>query len=69
MADTNRNYKIVPSDAEHKTTSQRAQELKQYLAANIDIATIDGNPSKAALFQQHLDTLNTLIEHSRDRID
>ena len=69
MADTNRNYKIVPSDAECKTTLQRAQDLKQYLAANIGIATIDGNPSKAALFQRHLATLNTLIEHSRDRID
>lgn len=69
MADINRDYKIVPQDVDRKTVSQRAQELKHYLASNIDIAIVDGNLSKAALFQQHLDTLNTLIEHSRDRVD
>ena len=69
MADINRDYKIVPQDVDHKTVSQRAQELKHYLAANVDVAIVDGNLSKAALFQQHLDTLETLIEHSRDRVD
>ena len=66
MTNTSRNYKIVLLDTEHKTISQRAHELKLYLSANIDIALVDGDLSKAAVFQQHLDTLDTLIEHSRE---
>lgn len=64
MTTTSRNYKIVPLVTEHKTLSQRAHELKLYLAANIDIAFVDGDLTKAAVFQQHLDTLDMLIEHS-----
>lgn len=62
------NFKVVPLDADKKTTEQKAQELREYLASNVGVHTADLNLEKAAVFQQHLDTLNVLIEQSRDRI-
>lgn len=62
------NYKVVPLDADQKTTAQKAQELREYLAANVGVCIEDGDLNRAAVFQQHLDTLMVLIEQSRDRI-
>lgn len=66
MAD--RNYKIVPLDVDEKTTQQKITELRTYLGANVAIRIEDGELDKAALFQQHLDLLELLVEHSCDRI-
>lgn len=62
------NYKVVPLDADQKTVAQKAHELREYLVANIEVNIADGDLNKAAVFQQHHDTLMVLIEHSRDRV-
>ncbi|MFI9629214.1 hypothetical protein [Streptomyces sp. NPDC052042] len=63
---TNRTYKIVPVEA--KPTETKIRELREFLAANVDVAIVDNDPQKAAVFQQHLDLVELLVEHSRDRI-
>jgi len=66
MAD--RNYKVVPVDADDKTLEQKARELRLHLAASVDVCLADGDLAKAAVFQQHLDTATRLIDLSRDRM-
>ena len=61
-------YKIVPDDVDSKSMSQKTQELRTFLAANIDVATNNQDLEAAAVYQQHLDTLDVLIENSRDRV-
>ena len=61
-------YKIVPDDVDSKSMSQKTQELRTFLAANIAVARNDQDFAKAAVYQQHLDTLDVLIENSRDRV-
>jgi len=63
-----KSYKVVPVDADDKTLERKAQELRQYLAANVDVRLADGDLAKAAVFQQHLDTATRLIDLSRDRM-
>lgn len=61
-------YKIVPDDVDSKSMSQKTQELRTMLAANIAVATNNQDLEAAAVYQQHLDTLDVLIENSRDRV-
>lgn len=61
-------YKIVPDDVDSKSMSQKTQELRTMLAANIAVARNDQDLKAAAVHQQHLDTLDVLIENSRDRV-
>lgn len=61
-------YKIVPDDVDSKSMSQKTQELRTMLAANVAVARNDQGLKAAAVYQQHLDTLDVLIENSRDRI-
>lgn len=59
-------YKIVPIT--QRTTDEKITNLKQYLAANIAVAREDNELAMAAQFQEHLDLVEVLVEHSRDRI-
>lgn len=61
-------YKIVPDDVDSKSMSQKTQELRTMLAANIAVARNDQDLKAAAVHQQYLDTLDVLIENSRDRV-
>ena len=61
-------YKIVPDDVDSKSMSQKTQELRTFLASNIAVATNNQDLEAAAVYQQHLDTLDVLIENSRDRV-
>lgn len=48
--------------------SSKVDELRRFLAANVDIHTLDGDPKRAAAFQQHLNTLTALIDAARDGV-
>lgn len=63
---TDQGYKIVP-DIE-KSTEQKIRDLREFLAANIAVHISDNELAKAAIFQQHLDLVELLVTHSRDRI-
>lgn len=60
------NYKIVP--AVDLPPAQKIADLSKYLAASLHLALEDKEFEKAAMFQQHVDIFNLLIEQSRDRI-
>ena len=53
-------YKIVPDDVDSKSMSQKTQELRTFLAANIAVATNNQDLEAAAVYQQHLDTLDEI---------
>lgn len=60
-------YKIVP--ATKRTTDEKIRNLREYLAANLDVAKADGELAKAALFQEHLDLVELLVEKSQGYLD
>lgn len=62
-------HKIIPDDYGTKPIEENVTELRQFLAANVSVNVEDGNLDKAAAFQRHLDTVEKLYEHSRDRIE
>ncbi|HLR92933.1 MAG TPA: hypothetical protein VK053_00265 [Jiangellaceae bacterium] len=58
------NYKIVP--IAERITQQKIDNLRQYLAANVAVHLSDHELAKAARYQEHLELLDLLVEHSRD---
>lgn len=64
--DADYDYKIVP--VTKRSTQEKITNLRGYLAANVQVAVTDKELAKAALFQEHLDLFELLVEQSRDRV-
>lgn len=61
------NFKIVP--LVEKPAGEKVIDLKLFLSSNKDVAMAGQQYEKVAVFQQHLDLLDQLVEASRDRIE
>ncbi|MFF3127027.1 hypothetical protein ACFVRD_33050 [Streptomyces sp. NPDC057908] len=66
MVTTQKNFKIV--SAVEKTNAEKIADLSEFLAANVEVRTVDGEFEKAAVFQQHPAIFELTVAHSRDRI-